>query len=498
MITETEQNKKSELEEVVYRLFEWEPTRRTLLKKSLDVSGSVLLAFFLGGLIPGKSHATDERLYDLQYGAFLNREGAETRFRDITELFPDEEIYLIKDNNYHKIIKDLDVDRIAVAVREIEERQRFEDFFGKYETDKISRIPSYDLSKVRVIKQHTPNKQAKPLETMPLKEGFYIQVGSFGNINNARWTQKKLSKLQIEDSILFETIVHGESYNRVLSGPYKTEKEAINAAKKIFEGKENGIYWQDTLAIIKPKIMPGRIQRLDWRIQLENENISLIPRKKLEKIVGKKKEIKHKKITETKINIYKLIEKLTRKYNGVRECSVKIDSDLIRALIYQESKYKQFAVGHKVVFNERWGKHVYEKDKYGNLIPTAYGYTQLSLLTAKELKINLKNIFDPETNIYGGIGYLGRLIEQVGKNDKGKFKKNLSKEDKYKIALAYYNHGRTNVLNLIGKSGIYDFEELEKKLPKETQIYVSKVITEYNSLKESESPHKKHKRFVKK
>jgi soluble lytic murein transglycosylase-like protein len=110
-----------------------------------------------------------------------------------------------------------------------------------------------------------------------------------------------------------------------------------------------------------------------------------------------------------------------------------IDSNLIRAVIKTESNYNPYAVSTK----------------------GAMGLMQLMPSTAREMRVS--DPFNPTENIYGGVKYLGRLL-QILNGD-------------LKLALAAYNAGPAVV---IGKNKIPAITE--------TQYYVRRVLHHYRSL----------------
>ncbi len=117
-----------------------------------------------------------------------------------------------------------------------------------------------------------------------------------------------------------------------------------------------------------------------------------------------------------------LIEKYSAAYG--------VDPDLVRAVIKVESNYDPLAVSPK----------------------GARGLMQLMPETARELGV--RNIFDPEENIHGGIRYLSSLL--------GLFNNNLS------LALAAYNAGHGAVQRFKGLPAY-----------RETRDYVRKVLAHY-------------------
>ncbi len=92
----------------------------------------------------------------------------------------------------------------------------------------------------------------------------------------------------------------------------------------------------------------------------------------------------------------------------------------------------------------------------------AAGLMQLMPATAKLMGVS--DVYDPEENINGGVGYFRQQLDAFGGD--------------VKMALAAYNCGPTKLRNL-GVTNLDNASDFAK-LPKETQNYVTKII---NSLK---------------
>jgi soluble lytic murein transglycosylase-like protein len=120
----------------------------------------------------------------------------------------------------------------------------------------------------------------------------------------------------------------------------------------------------------------------------------------------------------------------------VRQVSAKymVDAELIKAVIYAESKYNEHAVS-----------------KAG-----AMGLMQLMPLTAKHLGV--EDPFDPQQNIEGGVRYLRYLLERFGGN--------------VEYAVAAYNAGPGNVDKY---GGVPPFGE--------TRRYIKRIFERYNGNK---------------
>lgn len=125
------------------------------------------------------------------------------------------------------------------------------------------------------------------------------------------------------------------------------------------------------------------------------------------------------------------------KYIYIVSSKHKIEPELIHAVIYVESAYKQYA-----------------KSKAG-----AIGLMQLMPATAK--RMGVMDIYDPAENIEGGVKYLSQLIKMFDNN--------------IELALAAYNAGEQSVIRYGRKIPPY----------KETNAYIMKVMTIYEGLKKN-------------
>ncbi len=123
----------------------------------------------------------------------------------------------------------------------------------------------------------------------------------------------------------------------------------------------------------------------------------------------------------------RIIKPLCRKYD--------VDAALVKAVIKTESDFDPFAVSSK----------------------GAQGLMQLMPGTAKDLQV--KNPFDPQQNLQGGISYLRQMLDIFKGNTK--------------LALAAYNAGSTTVINCGWRI---------PNIP-ETRNYVQKVMYHLNRYK---------------
>ena len=103
-----------------------------------------------------------------------------------------------------------------------------------------------------------------------------------------------------------------------------------------------------------------------------------------------------------------------------------VDPALVRAVIHAESAFNKFAVSPK----------------------GARGLMQLMPSTARELGV--RNSFEPEDNIWGGVKYLSKLLQRLGNES---------------LAIAAYNAGEGPVRKY---NGIPPYSE--------TQTYVKRVL----------------------
>jgi Soluble lytic murein transglycosylase and related regulatory proteins (some contain LysM/invasin domains) len=90
----------------------------------------------------------------------------------------------------------------------------------------------------------------------------------------------------------------------------------------------------------------------------------------------------------------------------------------------------------------------------------AIGLMQLMPSTARSLGVNP---YDPQQNVIGGAKYLAQMLKRYNGN--------------VYLALAAYNAGPGNVDKAIKKAGSRDWNAVKRYLPKETQNYVSKVLS---------------------
>jgi Soluble lytic murein transglycosylase and related regulatory proteins (some contain LysM/invasin domains) len=88
----------------------------------------------------------------------------------------------------------------------------------------------------------------------------------------------------------------------------------------------------------------------------------------------------------------------------------------------------------------------------------AQGLMQLMPGTAKDMGVS--DPYDPAQNVEGGKRYLGQMLTKYGDRD---------------LALAAYNFGPGNLDRLMSRTGKKSFEAIRSYLPKETQLYVSKI-----------------------
>lgn len=95
----------------------------------------------------------------------------------------------------------------------------------------------------------------------------------------------------------------------------------------------------------------------------------------------------------------------------------------------------------------------------------AAGLWQIMPITAKDLKLGISRYVDdrrdPERSTQAAVAYLKKLYQRFGS---------------WELTLAAYNGGPGRISRVIKKTGIYDFWELQKHLPRETRNYVSAFI----------------------
>lgn len=85
----------------------------------------------------------------------------------------------------------------------------------------------------------------------------------------------------------------------------------------------------------------------------------------------------------------------------------------------------------------------------------------MQLMPGTASGLGVKNPYDPVQNVNGGTQYLSQMISKYGD---------------YQLALAAYNWGPGNLDKAIKKYG-KSWSAIKSHAPKETQNYVSKIIT---------------------
>ena len=165
----------------------------------------------------------------------------------------------------------------------------------------------------------------------------------------------------------------------------------------------------------------------------KNEKAAAEFKKILDEKIGATKEVEAKTITQNSIDAKKDINGLIEKYAQKNN----LDPNFIKAVVKQESGFNPNAVS-----------------KCG-----AMGLMQLMPQTAQGLGV--KNAFDPEQNIEGGVKYLKSMMTRFNNDPK--------------LALAAYNAG-PGAVQRYGDVPPY----------KETQNYVKNILASYDKLKGGE------------
>lgn len=145
----------------------------------------------------------------------------------------------------------------------------------------------------------------------------------------------------------------------------------------------------------------------------------------------------------------------------ILQASVKygVDVNIITAVINQESNFNRYAKGK--LCKKR--KSI-EPESARNC---AQGLMQIVPITAKQYKLDLKDIFDPEKNIDTGVNFLADLFEAYK-----------DKEDSFNFVLAAYNAGKTRINNFIDKNdnkATFMAISQHPDFPRETKKYVPAV-----------------------
>ena len=96
----------------------------------------------------------------------------------------------------------------------------------------------------------------------------------------------------------------------------------------------------------------------------------------------------------------------------------------------------------------------------------AAGMWQIMPITAKDMKLRVSRYVDdrrdPEKSTKAAVAYLKKLYKRFGS---------------WELALAAYNGGPGRVSRAIRRTGLSDFEDLKKHLPRETRNYVSAFLS---------------------
>jgi len=175
----------------------------------------------------------------------------------------------------------------------------------------------------------------------------------------------------------------------------------------------------DYLPLEEPTVLLGKI--LELPILTPGNNMATAP------AVVAKVSVLPVKVCTVDCKFNDIIIRASRRY--------KVEPEIIKAIIRAESSFNPKAVSNK----------------------GAMGLMQLMPITAKELGV--KDAFNPEHNINGGVRYFRKLLRRYKGN--------------VKLALAAYNAGALRVKQY---NGVPPF--------KATRIYIEKVIKYYNHYKE--------------
>lgn len=112
----------------------------------------------------------------------------------------------------------------SIALKKIEDYNNLKNYLADKNADlsftKVNNQTRKSNRKIKIIKKKQDKKDFN-------KYKFTIQLGIFSNLNNANKMNEKYSFL---DTFVKVEEIEGKKYNRVLSGKYKTEKEALKRA----------------------------------------------------------------------------------------------------------------------------------------------------------------------------------------------------------------------------------------------------------------------------
>lgn len=238
-------------------------------------------------------------------------------------------------------------------------------------------------------------------------EGYYVQFSANLNEEYAENNKNLLEKLGFENILVSKEKVDEKTYYKTLIGMFNDQKPALETGEKILEKEDLvDLLGFPEINVIKLKYKQGA-PKTDW------EGTILIKKKvKLEK---DKKKLKAygKKTVETKQgkkSIDELIENTVSEWNK-KNNKYKLDVDLIRAVVWQESRYKPDRAGYKLRHLGN-GKFGYLRNKKGERMLSAYGLMQVTKVAAEEMGYEFEDVVnDPLINIKAGIDYFGKYYE---------------------------------------------------------------------------------------
>lgn len=278
-----------------------------------------------------------------------------------------------------------------------------------------------------MYRRHLPVMLLLACSTFWLTSFSFAQTSVAGNSsldNTQRLAREGHLKSQVELATAYE---HGEG---IAKNPKKAIHWYCKAALKGYSDAQVNLAWMflnargteknEALAVhwFKAAAKSGdqyaqqMLSRLDEKLQTSSTGCSLLAMPYWET----------KKCTKSCRNIVKMVHDIAAGYN--------IEPELILALIQQESGFNTKALSHK----------------------GAMGLMQLMPATAR--RFGVKNAWDTQQNITGGIRYLAWLLKQ--------YKGNVA------LALAGYNAGENAVARY---NGIPPY--------KETQNYVKRILKLY-------------------
>lgn len=273
----------------------------------------------------------------------------------------------------------------------------------------VAGVSTYKLAKTPIEKlvDKLYNNLGLEESKEEIPEGYYVQFSANLNKEYAENNKSLLEKLGFGNTVISKEKVNGKTYYKTLIGLYKNQEPALEIGEKILE-KDNlvDLLGYPEINVIKLKYEEG-LPKTDW-----SGTILIQKKVKLEKDKEKLKEY-GKKTVETKLgkkSIDDLIEKVVSEWNEKNNTRYNLDVNLIRAIVWEESRYKTDRAGYKLKHLGN-GKFGYLRNEKGERILSAYGLMQVTEDAAKEMGYEFEDVVnDPLTNLRAGADYFGKYL----------------------------------------------------------------------------------------